>query len=469
MYKKESISWLKHLDFIIMDIVFQIGAFIFAGVCRLGWSELFLYEPINKMLIVLILIDIVVLFFVEPYKHILKRNKYQELKATVIHGTTIFLGIVLYMYTTKQSELYSRTILFLFWMFVILFEFVGHLFLKKIVRKHILNSKDRSNLLVVTTSELATACLNEFAKMEYTEFKVTGVVILDKPMKGDTLCGVQVVANAEDFLEYVRLNVVDEVFINGNARISSEELAKKLVEFGITVHFNLVHESENLPNQIVERCGNYLVLTSTMKIASPKGIFFKRILDICGSLVGLFITGIAILIFAPIIKKQSPGPLFFRQTRIGRNGRRFKIYKFRSMNVNAEEQKKELLAHNEMQGNMFKMENDPRIFPIGKVMRKYSIDELPQFWNILRGDMSMVGTRPPTEEEFENYQAKHKARLAFKPGLTGMWQISGRSDITDFEEVVALDTYYITHWTPFLDIKIILKTIQVVFSGRGSK
>ena len=224
-----------------------------------------------------------------------------------------------------------------------------------------------------------------------------------------------------------------------------------------------------MPNRMIEQVGRYLVLTSSMKIASSRELFLKRCMDIAGSLIGLALTGIAFVIFAPIIKKQSPGPVFFAQVRVGKNGRQFKFYKFRSMNVNAEEQKKELMAQNEMDGHMFKMANDPRIFPIGKFMRKYSIDELPQFWNILKGDMSLVGTRPPTVEEFENYDLKHKARLGIKPGLTGMWQVSGRSDIKDFEEVVGLDTYYIAHWDLGLDIKILLKTIKVVVTGRGSE
>ena len=139
------------------------------------------------------------------------------------------------------------------------------------------------------------------------------------------------------------------------------------------------------------------------------------------------------------------------------------------MYVDAEERKKELLDQNEMDGNMFKMENDPRIIPIGHFLRKYSIDELPQFLNVLIGDMSLVGTRPPLEDEYERYALHHKARLSIKPGLTGMWQVSGRSDIKDFEKVVALDTQYISDWSLGLDIRIILKTIAVVFGGKGSK
>lgn len=153
--------------------------------------------------------------------------------------------------------------------------------------------------------------------------------------------------------------------------------------------------------------------------------------------------------WAPAIKLESPGPVFFGQTRIGKNGRRFTFYKFRSMYQDAEQRKKELMAQNEVKGLMFKMENDPRITRVGRFIRKTSIDELPQFWNVLKGDMSLVGTRPPTVDEFEQYEAKHKCRLSMTPGLTGMWQISGRSDIKDFDEVVRLDMEYIDNWNYF--------------------
>lgn len=211
------------------------------------------------------------------------------------------------------------------------------------------------------------------------------------------------------------------------------------------------------------------MVTFARNIISTRGLIMKRALDILGGLVGMLILVVATIFVAPAIKLESPGPVFFGQTRIGKNGRRFTFYKFRSMYQDAEQRKKELMAQNEVKGLMFKMENDPRITRVGRFIRKTSIDELPQFWNVLKGDMSLVGTRPPTVDEFEQYEAKHKCRLSMTPGLTGMWQISGRSDIKDFDEVVRLDMEYIDNWNILKDIKILFKTVAVVFFGKGSR
>ena len=171
---------------------------------------------------------------------------------------------------------------------------------------------------------------------------------------------------------------------------------------------------------------------------------------------------------AIVVDDPSAGPVF-SQERIGRNGKPFKFYKFRSMCPNAEAKLDDLLDQNEMDGPVFKIKDDPRITRVGKFIRKTSIDELPQFWNVLRGDMSLVGTRPPTVDEFEHYEAKHKCRLSMTPGLTGLWQISGRSDIKDFDEVVRLDMQYIDNWSILKDIKILILTVKVVLTGRGSR
>jgi lipopolysaccharide/colanic/teichoic acid biosynthesis glycosyltransferase len=204
-------------------------------------------------------------------------------------------------------------------------------------------------------------------------------------------------------------------------------------------------------------------------------------MDILGGLVGCLLTGIICIFIGPAIYIQSPGPIFFTQWRIGKNGKKFKMYKFRSMYMDAEERKKEYMAQNKISdGLMFKMEDDPRIIGsekkdrngrprgIGNFIRNTSLDEFPQFWNVLKGDMSLVGTRPPTVDEWERYDLHHRVRMSVKPGITGMWQVSGRSKITDFEEVVRLDTEYIRNWSWMLDIQILLKTVAVVLKHEGA-
>ena len=308
----------------------------------------------------------------------------------------------------------------------------------------------------------------------YEMFHVAGVAVIDCDMVGHD-CGdsITVVANADTVADYVCREWVDEVFVNlPDDAPYPETLLNQLTEMGAVVHMKLAKTSNLIgEKKFVERLGIYTVLTTSINYATTKQLFMKRALDILGGLVGCLITLILTVILGPLIYIQSPGPIFFSQVRVGKNGKKFKIYKFRSMYMDAEERKKELMAQNDIKdGMMFKMDNDPRIIKgIGNFIRDYSLDEFPQFWNVLKGDMSLVGTRPPTVDEWEKYEMHHRSRLAFKPGLTGMWQVSGRSNITDFEEVVRLDTEYIKKWSPGLDIKILFKTVAVVLGKVGSK
>ena len=237
---------------------------------------------------------------------------------------------------------------------------------------------------------------------------------------------------------------------------------------------------EEIEKQFVEKIGDYTVLTTSINYASTRDLMLKRLMDIAGGIVGCLLTVILIVVIGPMIYIKSPGPIFFSQVRIGKNGKKFKIYKFRSMYMDAEERKAELMSQNKMEGLMFKMDYDPRIIGsekkdkngnpkgIGNFIRKTSLDEFPQFWNVLKGDMSLVGTRPPTVDEWEQYELHHRSRMSIKPGITGMWQASGRSDITDFEEVVKLDTEYIENWSIGLDCRILLKTVRSVVKSEGS-
>ena len=202
---------------------------------------------------------------------------------------------------------------------------------------------------------------------------------------------------------------------------------------------------------------------------SASALLYKKILDFAGGFVGFIIFLIVCPFVSIAIKLESPGPIFYKQKRVGLNGRHFNIFKFRSMVMDAENRKSELLANNEMNGPIFKMENDPRITKVGRFLRKTSLDEFPQFINVLKGEMGLVGTRPPTPDEVEGYEDWHRKRISLKPGLTGMWQVSGRNKINDFDEVVKLDLKYIDHWRLLRDLAILWKTVWVVLARKGAR
>ena len=295
---------------------------------------------------------------------------------------------------------------------------------------------------------------------------------------------IPVVAGGEDFVSWVREHAIDEAFIyvdHLDDKLVTEAVSE-LEQMGIPVTMNLpsVERLEKRLDSLLDEQytpkiekeldynGFVPVLTMGPPVQKMRYMALKRVMDILGGIVGCIFALVFYVFVGLAIKLDSPGPILFAQERIGKNGRKFKIYKFRSMYQDAEERKKALMAQNEMNGLMFKMKDDPRITRVGKFIRKTSIDEFPQFFNVLKGDMSLVGTRPPTVGEFKEYSNYHKRRLSMKPGITGMWQVSGRSDITDFEEVVRLDCSYIDNWSFWLDIKILFKTVAVVLKHDGA-
>jgi lipopolysaccharide/colanic/teichoic acid biosynthesis glycosyltransferase len=199
----------------------------------------------------------------------------------------------------------------------------------------------------------------------------------------------------------------------------------------------------------------------------PLQVGCKRVVDTLVSALSLILLAPVFVVLGAAVKLTSPGPLFYRWKVVGKGGSRFTGYKFRSMVTNADELKAKLEAQNEMTGPMFKITNDPRVTPVGAWMRKYSLDELPQLYSVLKGDMSLVGPRPPLVTEYEKFTAYQKQKLAVKPGITCLWQVSGRNDINDFDQWVRLDLEYIRNWSQRLDLQILLRTVGAVFSGSG--
>jgi len=200
---------------------------------------------------------------------------------------------------------------------------------------------------------------------------------------------------------------------------------------------------------------------------NPMYLGLKRIVDVLGAAIGMIFCAAVYLCYGRRLRRESGGSTLFRQQRIGKNGRAFTLYKFRTMCVGAEQQKAAVRVHNEMSGPMFKIRNDPRVTSIGRRLRRRHLDELPQFWNVLRGDMSLVGTRPPTVDETTAYDEHHHRRLSRKPGITGLWQLNGNGATKDFEEVVKLDCEYIDNWSLWLDFKIVGRTVAKMLRGDG--
>lgn len=241
------------------------------------------------------------------------------------------------------------------------------------------------------------------------------------------------------------------------------------LDMGVSVRVIMSLFKAHGAQRYVSSVGTYPVITYHRVCLDDFSKAVKRGIDIIGSLVGIVLFSPIMLITAIAIKLESKGPVIFQQTRAGLNGRTFKMYKFRSMCVDAEKLKAKLQEQNEVKdGMMFKIKDDPRITKVGKWIRKTSIDELPQFFNVLIGNMSLVGTRPPTMDEVAKYERTHWRRMSIKPGITGLWQVSGRSQITDFDEIVELDTIYIDNWSIWFDFKIMMKTVFCLLRRKGA-
>lgn len=275
-----------------------------------------------------------------------------------------------------------------------------------------------------------------------------------------------------DLENIIREQHIDQVYImqrHGDQVEFSQSYVDMCVTMGVTVKLIMDLYDGGSAYSYVSSVGTYPVITYHRVSFNVTDQLIKRVIDIILSFIAIILSSPIMLVTAIAIKLDSPGPVLFKQVRVGQNGRHFKILKFRSMYKDAEARKAELMKQNEIKGDvMFKMKDDPRITRVGRFIRKTSIDELPQFFNIFIGQMSLVGTRPPTLDEVEKYKMDQWRRISIKPGLTGMWQVSGRSDIDDFDEIVRLDTEYIDKWSIWLDVKILFRTVLVVLRHEGS-
>lgn len=447
-----------------------------AGMLRYQTLEGFAQaENIRVLCSVMLVTHVAAFYFMKVYDDFFKRGRYRELLLSVKYNFILTAGATLLGFGLKSGVFVSRLVMGYFFVLNVFMIWLVHLFIRNRERVFRWSHKKETNILIVTSADRLEKILERFRRSKETSWNVAGIVLMGEEQVPETILGIPVVSDKEDaYLEYATLHVVDEVFIQVDEIHEKETFLKNMIlefeKMGVVVNLNLDLFDLGLTGEKrIYNLEQYHVIAFSSRLFDYRMVLVKRIIDIFGACIGMVITVLVGIVLAPFLLLESPGPLVFKQKRVGVNGRVFEFYKFRSMYADAEERKKELMKQNEMQGLMFKMENDPRITKVGAFIRKTSIDELPQFWNVLKGDMSLVGTRPPTLDEYQQYNYYQKRRISFRPGITGLWQISGRSDIKDFDEVVKLDLEYIDNWSLLLDFKIIFKTILVVFRGSGAR
>lgn len=484
MNSKHIKGWLKHGDFIILDILCLQLCFMLGFWLNIGFGNPYRLESYQFQAIVLIVSQLAVILFANNYGGILRRKRFDEFLAVIKYIIEVVVVALVYLFVSKSSATASRLQFgYTSALFVIL-DFV----FRQLNKLRIFKSgvRNRKSVVLVTGKEFVEEAMQKLNDPNiYQDYTINGIIILDstEPVTYEGI-DIPVLPLGDYAMSRLTHRWVDEVFILQPADLPfPKKLHDELMTMGITVSYTVTAFSDDRRPAIdIGKLGNYKVLTNSVHFATAGQLALKRGLDILGGLVGCVLTGIIFIFVAPAIYIKSPGPIFFTQERVGQNGKTFKMHKFRTMYLDAEERKAELMSQNRIRnGMMFKMDDDPRIIGsekknkdgkpvgIGNILRSTSLDEFPQFADILMGKMSLVGWRPCTLGEWEKYDMKHRIRASMKPGLTGMWQVSGRSEITDFDEVVKLDREYLENWSLKLDIQILLKTLLVVVTRKGAE
>ncbi len=523
MYQKRRA--IEHVLVLCFDLLAMILAFLLAVFFRYGtWNWVEAEGNQSQQITLMVILYVALNVVTNYYSSFFKRRFSQELWAVIKEEIVFYTVLLVVYFLIHETGSLSRLMTFYLVLFQTLFTILFRSLLKQYMLKSYTKGRFVKRMILISTRQEAGIVVRRLQRSPDWNSVLMGVILVDDepadrlaaspeagldsslksvagpdpkaglksesgtdPESGSEanvnpdeaqgfvsgIEGVPVVAGREELLDYIIHHRVDEVFFSYEGMekdpqsrkwIQEVQMTGILVDVNIEV-FNLVDNGTKTLNRV----GDYAVVSFARNVISTRGMIAKRLMDIIGGLIGMAAFGLSAIVLVPAIRLDSPGPAIFSQIRVGKNGRKFRLYKYRSMRVDAEQLKDDLICQNEMSGPMFKVEDDPRITRIGKWLRRTSLDEFPQFWNVLKGDMSLVGTRPPTVDEFEQYTAMHKARLSMTPGLTGIWQTSGRSDIKDFDDIRRMDMEYIDNWSLGRDFRILLKTIPVVFGAKGAK
>jgi exopolysaccharide biosynthesis polyprenyl glycosylphosphotransferase len=323
-------------------------------------------------------------------------------------------------------------------------------------------------VLIVGTGPEAHALRHHLESVRHLGYAFKGFIEFPGAWSRKTSNAGDVVGTLDTLFQNARKEFVDEIiFTSPCERGVVQDLLDKARFHGVDVRLVPDLYGGLAWNSPIEYIGQFPTIPLHRGSNPQAGLVFKRILDIAFSAIVLLLLAPILLVIVIAIRADSPGPVFYSSERIGKKGRVFRCFKFRTMVRDAEERRADVLHMNERDAVLFKVRNDPRITRVGRLLRKYSLDELPQFFNVLRGDMSVVGPRPPIASEVREYKLNHLRRLDVNPGITGLWQVQGRQD-PSFDSYVSLDMKYIENWSLWLDMKILVRTVGVVFSGTGT-
>ena len=455
----------------------DLGAVLLAFLCAYwfrgifpqeSYATLFPFSWYLNLLLAVVPIWSITLYLTGLYRDWRGQGRWKEtwgiFKAVLI--SSLFLGFILF---ALKYQFVSRIFILLFALFDFFFVIAARTSIRTIILFSNRKIERFRMILIVGTEERALSLAQNIEKHKDLGLRILGFVSTGDGSPPQKLNGYPVLGSAKDLPQLLEREVVDEVIF----AISQEELKKmadlflSCEERGITARLAINFFPHVIAKTHLEELDGLPLLTFTTTPKNELLLLLRRIFDFVGSLILILILSPVFLLITLAIGLDSRGPAIYRQVRCGLNGRRFTFYKFRSMVQGAETRKGDLLAHNLMDGPVFKMKNDPRVTRVGRFLRKTSLDELPQLFNVLRGDMSFVGPRPPIPEEVEKYEGWQRRRLSMKPGITGLWQVSGRNQI-DFQQWMKLDLEYIDNWSMWLDFKILIKTILVVLLGKGA-
>ncbi len=388
---------------------------------------------------------------------------------TVVNGTTTGMAIILVVLFGIRPLAFSR-LLFLY----VSVLTVIYLSLSRLVRRTIVSRLRQRGIgvdrtLIVGAGEVGRAVMRTLVARPDLGYQVVGFLESDRDKGGDAIGRFQRLGNLDDLEATLTEQSVTEVIITlpstHSRRIQQMTRICRRAHARARIVPDFYHLS--LDQVDMDNLAGIPLLTIRETTLGHWPRLIKRAMDVVGGVAAFLLFSPAMGLVALAIRLDSKGPILFRQERLGEHGKPFEVFKFRSMRVGAEAERDDLAALNEADGPLFKIKDDPRSTRVGRLIRRKSLDELPQLINVLQGDMSLVGPRPPLASEVSNYESWQRKRLRVKPGMTGLWQVSGRSDLS-FDEMCLLDIYYIENWSLWLDVRIILRTIPLFFLGRGA-